>query len=43
MYPKILNNYIFNEFLKSLIITLIFIIVAFNIASYLYKKNMSNV
>ena len=31
MYPKILNNYIFNEFLKSLIITLILIIVAFNI------------
>ena len=43
MYPKILNNYIFNEFLKSLIITLILIIVAFNIASYLYKKNMSNI
>lgn len=43
MYPKILNNYILNEFLKALIITVIIIIVAFNIASYLYKKNMSNV
>ena len=43
MYPKILNNYIFTEFLKALLITVIIIIVAFNNAGYLYKKNMSTV
>lgn len=41
MYRKILNNYIINEFIKALIIALIIIILAYNIASYLYQKNIS--